>query len=429
MFEKENIFQLSKDSMFVQRQRKVTAISLLESVLYSDNDPSKVSLNDMAIYHRINYGLMLTRQALAKRFDKNATNFLKKLLGHLLESNLSESASIFTNSKFKRITIKDSTSNQLPENLKSTYPGSGGSGSKSSVRIQFEYDLKNLEVLELSVSAFNNQDKKNAKDTLDNIKRNDLVIRDLGYITFDILEEIGKRKAWYLSRLNPVTKVTDQATGTILDFVLIEEYMKHNGLCSIEKNVFIGAKRLPVRLVIELVPDKIKEERLRKALKEGKKKGRVMSKEKRARLGLNLFLTNCPEQMLAASELRKIYGIRWQIELIFKAWKQTSGFHKIKKMNVDRFEFLLYAKLVLLMLHWKIYQAIDILTYHKIRLRVSVIKIYKTLKQFSGHIKDIIRGNDYLIGELVACLIDLSYSHLSHSDRKNRINWRNVENI
>ena len=319
MFEKENIFQLSKDSMFVQRKRKVTAISLLESVLYSDNDPSKVSLNDMAIYHRINYGLMLTRQALAKRFDKNATNFLKKLLGHLLESNLSESASIFTNSKFKRITIKDSTSNQLPENLKSTYPGSGGSGSKSSVRIQFEYDLKNLEVLELSVSAFNNQDKKNAKDTLDNIKRNELVIRDLGYITFDILEEIGKRKAWYLSRLNPVTKVTDQATGTILDFVLIEEYMKHNGLCSIEKNVFIGAKKLPVRLVIELVPDKIKEERLRKALKEGKKKGRVMSKEKRARLGLNLFLTNCPEQMLAASELRKIYGIRWQIELIFKA--------------------------------------------------------------------------------------------------------------
>lgn len=429
MFDSDNIAKLSKENSFVQRVRKVTAISLLESVLFSGNDPSKVSLNDMAIYHRIHYGIKLTRQSIGKRFNKNATEFLKQLLVHLLKVNLSESIPIFTCSKFGRITIKDSTCNQLPENLKNAYPESGGAGSKASVRVQFEYDLKNLEVLNLTVSAFNDQDNKNAKDTLDDIKKDDLVIRDLGYVTMEILKAIEKREAWYISRLNASITVSDESTGEQLDFSAIEEYMKKNKLSSIEKYVLLGEKKYRTRLIIETVPTSVKEERIRKATKESKKKGRKISKDKKARFGLNLFLTNCTAEILSASEIRKIYGIRWQIEMIFKAWKQNSQFHKIKKINVDRFEFLLYAKLILIMLQWKIYQAIDITTYSNVRERISILKMYKTFKQFIENFKDILRGNIDRFTDMIICLKEIATDHLKHEDRKNRINWRLVENI
>jgi len=351
--------------------------------------------------------------------------FLKQLLG----THLFEGQSIFTNTLFRRVIIKDSTCNQLPENLKDTYPGSGGAGSNSAVRIQFEYDIKNLEVLELGVSAFNHQDIANAKETLDTINEDDLVIRDLGYTCLDTLKGIAQRKAWYISRLNYATTVIEGSKSELIDFVKTEAYMRKNGINIIDLNVMIGEKQYPTRLVIEIVPNKVKEERLRNASFISKKKGRKLSKEKKARAGLNLFITNCPPSMLSAPELRRIYGIRWQVELIFKAWKQNSQFHKIKKMNIERYEFLLYAKLIWIMVNWKIYQVLDMITFKGRRQRISILKFFKTLKQMKGYIYRILRGEKPGLDDLMKCLLNLSRNHLLHDDRKDRINWKIVENI
>jgi hypothetical protein len=421
--------QLAKESNFIQRFRKISAVSLLESVLFCNSDNSKVSLNDLAVYHRLNFGINLTRQAIARRFTANATSFVKSLLAQLLRSNLSESSEVFTHSCFNRICIKDSTCYQLPENMVEAYPGSGGSGSKASIRIQFEYDLKNLNVLELIVSAFNIQDLKNAKDTVNNIQKDDLIIRDLGYVSIETLQDIGQREAWYLSRLNPATNAKDVQTDRDLDFAAIEKCMRKNKIHIMEKTVLLTGKNYLCRLILEIVPDDVKEERIRKRAMLNKKKGRKVSKESLARTGLNLFLTNCPTSMLSASEIRKIYGIRWQIEIVFKAWKQNSMIHKVKKMNINRFEFLVYAKLVWIMLHWKTCQVLDINMYENRSGRISVLKTYKALCQFQTFTKSIIRGSTDRIKEFLEWLKEMSKNLLKHEDRKDRINWRNVEII
>jgi hypothetical protein len=377
----------------------------------------------------LHFGLNLTRQAIGKRFSQKATGFLKQLIDHLLKINLADGSEVFVNSKFERITIKDSTCYQLPSNFKEVYPGSGGSGSEASVRIQYEYDLKNLEVLDLKVTPFNDQDKKNAKDTIGQIKENDLVLRDLGYVDLEVLASIDERKAWYISRLNPMMQVVDAITNQPIDFAAIEVKMKRTGVQQIEKSVLLGLKRYPTRLIIEIVPERIKEERLRKVLWECKKKGRKLSIQKRARIGLNLLITNCPSKMLSISEARRIYGIRWQIELIFKAWKQNLQFHKIKQMSVDRFEFLLYAKLILVMLYWKIYQSVDIVYFSKTRQRISIAKIHKALNQLSENIKKLIRGCKVAIEKVIQYLQEVSDIQLKHDNRKDRINWLNVINI
>jgi hypothetical protein len=429
LFSTNNISQLAKESDFIQRSRKVSAVSLLESVLFCNPDNSKVSLNDLAIYHKINFGVTLTRQAIKNRFTANATSFVKKLLAQMLMSNLSTSREIFTHSCFNRIRIKDSTCNQLPENMEKVYPGSGGSGSKAAVRIQFEYDLKNLDVLELSASAFNNQDLKNAKDTVTNIQNDDLIIRDLGYVSVETMQDIEQQQAWYVFRLNHGTNVKECDTGRELDFSEIEKYNRRHNINIMEKTVFLTGKNYPCRLIIEIVPEKVKQERTRKREWLNKKKGRKASKESLARAGLNLFVTNCTAIMLSASEIRKIYGIRWQVEVVFKAWKQNSQMHKVKKMDINRFEFLLYAKLVWIMLHWKTCQVLDISMADNRRGRISILKTYKTLSQFHAFTKSIIRGLNDKIKELLEWLMEMSATFLKHEDRKDRINWRNVEII
>jgi len=205
--------------------------------------------------------------------------------------------------------------------------------------------------------------------------------------------------------------------------------VKKHGLVYIEKQVWVGSKKHPIRLVIELVPDNVKEERVRKTMRKNIRNGSKTSDQTKARLGLNLFLTNCPKTMIAASEIRKIYGIRWQVELIFKAWKQNMQFHRVKKMNIDRYEFLLYTKLVMVLLTWRLYQTMDIYMFQKKRQRISVLKFYKTIFQFTTGLKDVIRGNEKAIFKMIDQFLKIIGKFLQHDDRKDRINWINVQRI
>ena len=98
-------------------------------------------------------------------------------------------------------------------------------------------------------------------------------------------------------------------------------------------------------------------------------------------------------------------------------------------MDINRFEFLLYAKLVWIMLHWKTCQVLDISMADNRRGRISILKTYKTLCQFHAFTKSIIRGLNDKIKELLEWLMEMSATFLKHEDRKDRINWRNVEII
>jgi hypothetical protein len=256
-------------------------MSLLESVLFSNSDPSKVSLNDMAIYHQVQFGVQLTRQAIAKRFNKKSTLFLKLLLHNLLEIKLFEGQDIFARSCFDKIKIKDSTCSQLPGNLHEDYPGSGGAGSKAAVRLQFEYDLKNHEISTLDVTAFNQQDISDAQNTLGDIQENDLILRDMGYCCIKALRGIEQQKAWYISRLNPSTAVFCAENKEPVKFQEIERQMRKGDIGIIDKQVLLSEQYYQTRLIIEVVPEEVKQERIRKASKEAKKKGRQLSKEKK----------------------------------------------------------------------------------------------------------------------------------------------------
>jgi hypothetical protein len=98
-------------------------------------------------------------------------------------------------------------------------------------------------------------------------------------------------------------------------------------------------------------------------------------------------------------------------------------------MNIDRYEFLLYSKLIIVMLNWRLYQAIDTFIYTNTRQRISILKMYKTIKQFHEKMKEMIRGKKAAIHELINQLKEIGNEHLLHEDRKGRINWRNVEII
>jgi len=378
--------------MFVQRTSRLGGCTFLSLIVFNSNSLHDESLNDLTVILAKNHNIDISKQGLDDRFNAYAVKFLAAALGNLLRRQLSDKVSFRNCGEFKRFLIKDSVCFQIDESLANEYPGSGGSGSKANVRIQFEYDLLNGKIVDLSLNAFNDQDAKNSTLTLDVVNDGDLVVRDLAYMHLGALQGIIKKLGHFLCRLNAQAKVYQEQNGKIieLDFPAILKSMRQNNIQQTEELVFIGKdQELQVRMFIYLLPEAQYNARMRKANNDAKGKGRQVSKEYKARAGLNLFITSASEELISIETAWQIYTLRWQIELTFKVWKSLCKIDKVKRVKKDRIECYILAKLLIIVLCWRVAWFTGMLLKRLYGKDISYFKAFKTLTHDMATLKKI----------------------------------------
>jgi len=358
-FTSEELNQLAKNTRFVQRHGKIDGSLFFDLIIFHSEDLKSQSLNDLSATLKDRHSIEIQKQSLHERFNTHALAFLKEALKRMLQKQINIGP-IKDFKGFNRILIKDSTCFQIDESLAKVYPGSGGSGSKASVRIQFEYDVLSGSINDLSLNAFNNQDAKDSLATIELTSEGDLIIRDLAYMSLEALQLIEIRKAFYLCRTSPNVLVFEKKQNNNdfqkVDFIKIQRYMKKHGINSLEKVVYLGSKeKFKTRLIVYLLPEEEVAKRIRKAEQNNKKKSRKpLSNEYKARAALNIFTTNASSDKISIENSWSFYRLRWQIELIFKIWKSICKIEKVKKVKQHRLECYIYSKLILIVLGWQI---------------------------------------------------------------------------
>jgi hypothetical protein len=402
---------LAHNCQFVQRKGKIDGCTFLSLIVFNTNSLLEESLNDLTIDLQKNYEIAISKQALHERFNEKSVLFITSALEKLLNKQLHAKVTFRDCDEFKRFLIKDSVCFQVDESLVNDYPGSGGSGSKANVRIQFEYDLLNGKIIDLSLNAFNEQDAKDSTATLHLVEEGDLIVRDLAYMHLDALQGIVEKIAHFLCRLNTQRKVYQEQNGQLveLDFAAIVKFMRKNDIKQYEEQVWLGKKKdLQVRLFLFLMPPSVYNERLRKANKNAKKKGHQVSEEYKARAALNLFITSAPAKFIDIDTVWKIYTLRWQIELTFKIWKSICKIDKVKKVKKDRLECYIWAKLLMIVLCWRIvwFTAKFLDQYYQKNL--SFFKAFKTLMRDMIRIEQVISDGTLATGKYLMDFLQLS---------------------
>src|SRR5258707_15070598 len=90
----------------------------------------------------------------------------------------------------------------------------------------------------------------------------------------------------------------------------------------LEKRMVLGTdERVAARLIAVRMPDAIVTERRRQARAVAKQRGSTPSHAHLTLLAWNLFITNVSGTVWPAQTIGKAYALRWQVELVFKAWK------------------------------------------------------------------------------------------------------------
>ncbi|WEA03982.1 IS4 family transposase [Mucilaginibacter sp. SJ] len=347
---------LAKNTGVIKRLRKISGSDLLDTLLFDSNQ----SFNGMSMQLMLRHSLNISKQALHQKYNEGLTEFIKGALERLLAIELP-----CREIQGLEINIKDSTRFALPEAMADVYPGTKGCGIKAGAALQFEFGIKSGSC-DIRLTPGNCNDQKESHLDQQMIRPGVLYMRDLGYSHIAYMSNIIEKKAFFVNKLSPKTSI----------HILRNEVYQELDLTALQKSgkafdglVYIGKDELPVRMIIEPVSDEIKNNRISHTDKYNKKKGHQTTALFKLRAGFNFIVTNL-DSTYSAELIRKLYHLRWQIELVFKGWKSSLKIHQMPKGNTHRITCALYSKLLWAMLSWKITMSIG-----KIG-EVSILKVH-----------------------------------------------------
>ncbi|MEO6524526.1 MAG: IS4 family transposase [Mucilaginibacter sp.] len=393
-FEPDKLASLARQSGFLQRGSKLKPEDFITTLMFSDLDHSRLSLQDCCNELEQQSGKSLSKVALHKRFNQRSLEFLKLVLSEQMSLKLDLSGENDW-PPFSRVLISDSTKFALPKQCKNDYPGFGGMRSQALMNIQYAFDIKsgNWETLELVKAT--QSDNGYSKSTYQHILKGDLLIRDLGYMTHEYLATVAAEEAFFLNRLHPQWKPVQAITGKFIDWVGLYKKMQGSFDKKLETIVTVGKgeQAFDCRLIAVPVPEQVWAERIRKAKIRAKSQRHTLSDEYKARARFSVFITNTDENTLKATDVIQLYRLRWQVELIFKTWKSLLDVHKVKSVKKERLECQLIAKFIWILLNWKAFRCIDsFIKKGSLTYACSMWKFFKQAKLHSQSLKGVVTG-------------------------------------
>ncbi len=411
----------------------MTPSLFLHLMLYGVDSELK-SLRQISSRAKSEHTLHVSKQGLDERFSQASVDFVKTLISQTLASQISSTLAPNELQLFNTVRIKDSTTFGLHESLSEHFEGygkGGGPSSKAGVSIQFEFDLKSNRVIDLDINSAVTNDAKDAVSKKHDICKADLIIRDLGYYSDKVIQEIVEKEAFFISRLYTNTIVrADTQNETRLDFEKMYRHMIQTQISRMEMNVFVGSKKRPVRLIIELMPDEVYEKRIRRRKKEINKPGTDITDEFRIRSRFNLFVCNIPADKCTAETISKLYRTRWQIELVFKIWKSILHIDKFRKMKIERFLTSIYLKLLWILINWQVISSCRNYFFNEKQKLLSISKSFQMTNEIKHHFREEILSNNVekINGIIIKIILTLEDNHWSEK-RKNRCNFEEIINL
>jgi hypothetical protein len=351
-FDEESLQRIAYESNFIIRKssqlsgRMFLLLNTMELTLFPNN-----SLQDQCIWLEEHFGVSFKKQSLDERYNANSVAFLKSCFEHLLGQWFIKSVPQGLTTCFNRVLLRDSSTWQLPASLASFYQAKGLSKTKSSIKLDYCVDYLTGKVEQIVLaSGFVTDATLNMQHKPD-YQKNDLIINDLAYWNYKAFKSYHDQEAYFVSRLKSDASLFDSQTGDSIKLedilppqdttVCLECYLAHP---KTHKN------SIPVRVFIEKVPQTVQQQRLKKLQEQAKKQQWNLSDLRIKLCAYNLYVTNASEQQLPKALIRLIYGIRWQIEIIFKIWKSILEIDQVKPMNIFRFESMLYGRLIVILI-------------------------------------------------------------------------------
>lgn len=188
------------------------------------------------------------------------------------------------------------------------------------------------------------------------IQKGDHIIADRGYSNAQGLQFVDSKGGFVIVRLN--TQSTPLYNADRSPFMLLQEVEKITHAGEVESwDVSVRGAHdtmLPGRLCVVRKTEeaiRVAEKKLRRS---ASKKGRELKPQTLVFCKYVMVFTTFCEQTFSASDILEEYRLRWQIELVFKRFKQIAQLGHLPKRDDESAKAWLYGKLFVALLSEKI---------------------------------------------------------------------------
>lgn len=373
LFSEKHLDRLARATGLIKRKKKIVAKDFLCHHLCLGLN-KEATIADIAEEFLESSDILITKQAIHKKYTSNATDFMRNVLEELMGITAQTESCLKAIPFVQRVKTVDSSNFKMNKELAEFFPGLRN--QKAGVKLQTVMDVVTHTLYSLDIRSARENDQS-YKQYLDHLEERDLSINDLGYFCVDSFKAIQDKNAFFLSRFLKSTAIYSGKKDARLNF---EKCLKNSKKNLIEKNIRLGAVRLPCRVVAIRLPSEAYQQRLKNLAEKNRKSGHKQKSRPSIFDEWTVFVTNLPSSV-SSDTLLTLYSLRWQIELFFKAVKTCLNLRDISvHHNAHRVLIALYSSLI-----------VAVLLTHCFLVRIDKeISLYKSAKKLVKHIKKFI---------------------------------------
>lgn len=333
-------------SGFCRRRSKLTPLVFVQLLVLGWWQAPAASLGQLCQMAALR-GVTMTPQGLDQRFTAAGAHLLRVCLDTVVQQVITaKPVAHGLLDRFPAVLLLDSTTITLPDFLAPLWPGCGGrttTNTQAALKVTVRLDLR--QGLHLECTSGRTQDRATALQAAP-VPRGALRIADLGFWSLPVFRRIAAGGGYFLSRYHSQTSVW--CGGQRLD---LPRWLAAQGTPVIDVAVALGkAEPVPVRLLVIRVPPAVAAQRRRRIKAAARSGGHAVPKQTRALAAWTLLVTNAPAERLSVEEAEVLRRMRWQIELLFKLWKQHGQLACSRSAKPWRILCEVYAKLIVVLL-------------------------------------------------------------------------------
>lgn len=345
--------RMARDTGFVQRRSKLSGAQWVQTLTFGWQANPDASLGQLA-QTAATLGVSITEQGLEARFSPAAARCLEQVLQIALTQVMA--ADPMTLPLFQRFTavyLLDSTQVQLPGELAARWPGNGAyhvpAERSAALKVQLGLEFRTGRLQGPFLQPGRAGDRSSPTQHTPVIP-GALRIADLGYFDLDTLQAWSEGHGFWLTRRMAGTLLYD-AHGDPLN---LKRFLRQQKGSTVECPVQLGqTHRLTARLLAVRVSPEVVARRRRQLKEAARRRQAPVSPERWALAGWTIYVTNVPPELLSLREAWVLMRARWQMELLYKLWKQHGHLDTSRSHKPWRILCEVYAKLLgLLIQHW-----------------------------------------------------------------------------
>jgi hypothetical protein len=338
---------IARDTRFVQRTSKLTGAVFVQALTFGWLAKPQATLEELTRVAS-DRGVSISPQGLDQRFTRQAADCLHDVLEAAVTRVLAaDPVAIPILQRFSGgVWLLDSTSVPLPRALNQDWPGRY---ECASVKLQVRLDLLHGTLAGPLLQPGRHSDHKGPLQEVP-LPRGALHLADLGYFDLDRLATWAEQDVYWLTRVQTNTRIYDAAGRRWL----LPELMATQQGTTVELAIELGLKhRLPCRLLAQRVPAHVAEQRRTRMLDKAHRRNKKIDPGRWALAEWTIYVTNVPVEQLSREEGIVLARCRWQIELLFKLWKNEGHIDESRAHKPWRVLCETYAKLLgMVVQHW-----------------------------------------------------------------------------